>query len=579
MFLKSLTISSDRRTIRKITFKKGINLIVDETPEINDKTTGNNVGKTTVLKLVDFCLGADPKIVYIDPESKKDYALVKNFLIENEVVIILALKENLEDEKSSEIIIERNFLSRKKKIQRINGENLTEDEFELKLSQVIIPGHEAERPTFRQIISHNIRYKDENINNTLKTLDKFTSDAEYEALYLFLFGCEFTKGNSKQAISEKIKQENAYKNRLEKQQTKTAYEAALNIINLEIRDLNRKKSNFNLNENFEADLDSLNQIKYEINKISSEIGKITIRKDLIIEAMQELDSRKSDIDLRQLKLIYQQATDKISGIEKTFDELVGYHNKMIAEKVKFITKELPSLEKTIQDKDSYLKKQLEKEKKLISKIDKGDSFKELENIIVELTEKFRRRGEYESTIKQLEEVETNIKKYTKQLDEINDELFSDSFEQTVKLQLNKFNEYFSSISDQLYGEKYAVTYDIVINRRNNQRLYKFRAFNTNISSGKKQGEISCFDIAYTMFADEENIPCLHFLLNDKKELVHDNQLVKISKFVNDNNIQFVASILKDKLPEELNREEYFAVKLSQQDKLFKIEKSSRYNSS
>jgi hypothetical protein len=37
------------------------------------------------------------------------------------------------------------------------------------------------------------------------------------------------------------------------------------------------------------------------------------------------------------------------------------------------------------------------------------------------------------------------------------------------------------------------------------------------------------------------------------------------------NIQFVASILKDKLPPELNQEEYFVVKLSQDDKLFRIE--------
>ena len=94
---------------------------------------------------------------------------------------------------------------------------------------------------------------------------------------------------------------------------------------------------------------------------------------------------------------------------------------------------------------------------------------------------------------------------------------------------------------------------------------------TNLSSGKKQGEISCFDIAYTLFADEENIPCLHFLLNDKKELMHDNQLVKIADFVNKNNIQFVASILKDKLPVELNDEKYFVVKLSQSDKLFRVE--------
>ena len=95
-----------------------------------------------------------------------------------------------------------------------------------------------------------------------------------------------------------------------------------------------------------------------------------------------------------------------------------------------------------------------------------------------------------------------------------------------------------------------------------------------MSSGKKQGEISCFDIAYTLFADDENIPCLHFLLNDKKELMHDKQLVKIADFVNKNNIQFVASILKDKLPDEINKEEFFVVKLSQDDKLFRIEKAT-----
>ena len=150
-------------------------------------------------------------------------------------------------------------------------------------------------------------------------------------------------------------------------------------------------------------------------------------------------------------------------------------------------------------------------------------------------------------------------------------MFSDSFEQVVKNQLNKFNKYFASISDELYGEQYAIKYDIITNRKG-QRLYKFNAFNTNLSSGKKQGEISCFDLAYTLFADAENIPCLHFLLNDKKELMHGNQLIKIANFANGHEIQFVASILKDKLPDEINKEEYFILKLSQDNKLFKIER-------
>lgn len=565
MFIKSLTITSSAKVIREIKFHKGLNLIVDESEH---QITGNSVGKTTVLKLVDFCLGANPKHIYVDHETKRqEYKLVRDYLIKNKILITLVLTADL-DNGTEDLVIERNFLARKELIRTINGDPLTEEEFDLKLADILFPEHLG-KPTFRQIISHNIRYKDESINHTLKTLDTYTSDAEYETLYLFLFGCEFKKGNGKQEILAKIKQEDTYKNRLEKNQTKTAYETALSLINHDIEALNQKKSSFNLNENFEKDLDELNLVKYEVNKLSSTVGKLNIRRDLIKETETELKSGKSNIDLRQLEIIYKQATDKVTAIQKSFADLVAFHDTMIEEKVKFITKELPALEKSISENNHSLKQLLAEEKELTAAISKSDSFEELEKVIAELTEKYRKKGEFENIIQQLSEVETNLKEFNKQLSEIDGELFSDSFEQVVKTQLNKFNKQFASISSELYGEQYAVKYDVVTNAKG-QKLYKFSSFNANMSSGKKQGEISCFDMAYTLFADDENIPCLHFLLNDKKELMDDKQLVKISDFAGRNNMQFVISILKDKLPNELNKEEYFIVKLSQSDKLFRI---------
>ena len=84
------------------------------------------------------------------------------------------------------------------------------------------------------------------------------------------------------------------------------------------------------------------------------------------------------------------------------------------------------------------------------------------------------------------------------------------------------------------------------------------------------GEISCFDIAYTMYAKKYDIPCLNFLLTDKKELMSDNQLLAIGKVVEEENIQFVASILKDKLPDDLQDKRYYIVELSEHDKLFRF---------
>ena len=178
MFIKSLTIASENEIIREIIFRKGINLIVDETINLEDTSTGNNVGKTTVLKLVDFCFGAEGKIVYTDQENPKiTYPLVKEFLENNKILITLILVENLDDANANQIIIERNFLSRKNATRRINEQNIQGKEFESELTKLLFPEHQAEKPSLRQLISHNIRFRDESINNTLKTLNAYTSDA------------------------------------------------------------------------------------------------------------------------------------------------------------------------------------------------------------------------------------------------------------------------------------------------------------------------------------------------------------------------------------------------------------------
>ena len=143
------------------------------------------------------------------------------------------------------------------------------------------------------------------------------------------------------------------------------------------------------------------------------------------------------------------------------------------------------------------------------------------------------------------------------------------FEQKLNHQLDKFNEWYSEISQILYSQVYSV-YKTVQDTKNGKR-YVFGSFNGNIGSGKKQGEILCFDIAYILFADQEKIPCLHFLLNDKKELMDDHQLNTVTDYIADKNVQLVFSILKDKLPPEVLNKAHTVVELSQASRLFRIE--------
>ena len=575
MFLKLLRIETEDEVLRELHFHKGINLIVDDTPtstnDTNELKTGNNVGKTTVLKLIDFCFGAKAKNIYTDPENERqDYELVKNFLIDYKVVITLVLKEDLDDDDSDEIVIRRNFLSRNKVLRQVNDKNCTEDEFEEQIRMLLFPDVTEGKPTLRQLLSHNIRYSDESIGHTLKVLNRYTKDVEYETLYLYLFGCKFEGRQTKQELSTKIGQEISFKERLEKKQTKNAYEAALALVEREIQNLNEKKANLNINENYEEDLAHYTQIKYEKNKTAELISNLEIRMNIIVETQRDMEQEMSDIDLQQLRQIYFQAGTQFEKIQHTFEELVTYHNKMVVEKIRFISKELPELNSKITDERKRLDTLCEEEREYATIVAQGDTFAELEKLIEELNEKYRQKGEYESIISQMEDVDTNIKQYREELDEIDQKIFTDDFEDTVKNQINKFNVFFSEVSKKLYGETYAIKYETEINKKQ-QKMYKFSTFNANMSSGKKQGEILCFDLAYIQFADSEKMPCVHFLLNDKKELVHDNQLVNVMDYVSDKNVQFVASILKDKLPDKLRKEEFYVIELSQDNKLLRIE--------
>lgn len=83
------------------------------------------------------------------------------------------------------------------------------------------------------------------------------------------------------------------------------------------------------------------------------------------------------------------------------------------------------------------------------------------------------KGEYESIISQMEDVDTNIKQYREELDEIDQKIFTDDFEDTVKNQINKFNVFFSEVS------KNCMVKHMLLNMkrrliRNNRRCINFQ---------------------------------------------------------------------------------------------------------
>ena len=571
MYLKSLTITGNNGVIREIEFHAGLNLIVDKTHTKGDSTlTGNNVGKTTVLRLIDFCLGGDASALYRDPENKAEVNQeVKDFLISERVIITLVMVDNLAVP-GRKVVIERNFLQRKERVFVVNGESVgsKKDEINAVLLKHVFPSVKITKPTFRQMISHNIRYEEDRLVNTLKTLGGYATDEDYETLYLYLFGCDYDQGEARTRILLQRDREESFRRRLERTQTKGAFVAALNVIQNEIQKLEEKKQRLNINPDLERDVELLNSLKAEINRIIGNLSSLQIRKGIIEEAQRDLKERRFDEDTELLGAIYKQASVFIPQMHHSFEELVAYHNQMLVNKSDFLSEELPKLNQSITSLQHQSENLRREEIKVQAKITASDTFSDLEEIIVQLNSLYQQKGACESSIDSITSVERNIEELNKQLGDIDEKLFSEQFYEQINRQLAKFNAIFSDFSARLYNEQYAIKCDA--SEKKGKQVYKFSPIDVNFSTGKKQGEISCFDLAYTKFADMEDIPCLHFLLNDKKELVHGNQLNIIAQIANEESIQFVASILEDKLTAEMRNKDYYVVELEEQDKLFRF---------
>ena len=565
MFLKSLSIinNSTGSIIREIKFHKGVNLILDETSSVDKTESGNNVGKTTVFRLIDFCLCGDGKNIYTDTEFGNTNVEVEQFLTTNDIIIKLVLTQGL-DNKSEEIVIERNFLSRNKAVKRINGENCSAKEFELKLKSLLF-GDCPEKPTFRQIISKNIRYEKNRLVNTIKVLHQNTKCEEYETLFLFWLGVDFSESGRKQQLSSLKKTEEEFQRKMHKTTDLAKISQALSVINSSIKELEKKKDDFQLNDNYSKDIEELNNIKFKESQISTTISRLEFRRDLINENVNALNSKQANIDTEAIKIVYQEAKAIIPNLQKSFEDTLRFHNQMINNKIKFLTKDLDGLLSEIDSLKLELNVLLEKEKGLSFKLKSLGVLEGLEEIIKQLNTEYERKGNYEEQKRLLEDSECRLRQYENELSEINKGLSNKK--EFITNRVKHFNTFFAKISKELYKEDF-----ILVDKYNDRALtLTVDTISSNPGTGKKKGQIAAFDLAYVQFADSLDIRCLHFVLQDQMETVHSNQISSLfAKVVEESNCQYVMTMLKDKLPSDMDVSPYVVLTLSQSNKLFRI---------
>lgn len=565
MFLKELKIENKLGEIRTVEFHKGLNLIIDETPENNRKKTGNNVGKTTVLRLIDFCLGSDGKNIYQDSEFKEqENSVIKDFLIDTEVLVSLSIVDDL-DFPTESVFIRKNFLKRNKKIQEVNDENILNDkDFDLKLKELIFKTF-VEKPTFKQIISKNIRDEKNKLANIVKVLNAYTKIEEYEALFLFWLGINTDTHNHKELLGKEKTREESFQKRLKKEGELSLIEQQLELVNSKIEELQQVKLNYNFNQKFDEQIKELNDVKLRLSKLSTEFSRLNMRRELISESKADLEKEKTNININQIELLYKKASKLVPSIQVSFEETIQFHNDLIEEKIKYITKELPALTGQLQSISKDVTGLRKREKQLSEFISASEYSEDYERILIELNSLFERKGTLEERKRYWITSNEKLERINGELESINSEI--NSKDSLIQKRITLFNKYFTKISSELYGEEY------LLSTQKNDKGYDLIVTNIegNPSTGKKKGQIAAFDFAYILFAEEIEIKFVHFIMHDQLESMHDNQLSTILvNLANSINCQFILPIVRDKIPSDIDIEKYIILSLSENDKLFKV---------
>lgn len=567
MLLKKLIISKnypEYDEVRKIKFKQGLNLIVDDTTNLS-KDSGNNVGKTTVVKIIDLCLGAkSPRTLYYDSDTRTENKLIKDFLNKNKVQAQLDI---IDERNNKEFSIIRQLYPNGKRI--INGNAYKEKEFGQMLKEIIF-GSKSDFPTLRELMPKFIRLDNSN-DNIIKFLGNYSKNHKYDTIYQFLFDLvdrdliseKNTLNSQKDEYDKKIKMleddENISSMNILTQKIK--------IIEEDLKKLEEQRKNLDYIETYKEELNNKRNITIKINDCEEKIQALEFDLDLLNKSIIKLKEDKLNVDTSKIKEIYDEANAKIDSLEKNFEDIVNFHNQMIENRIMFLSKQYETKEKMKEDTIAIRNQLLEDKKNItIDLLDEGllSDLNVLNNKIEELT---LNKGQILKSIQILEENEKERTLIEEKISNINEKLLSESIEDKVAI----FNKYFTKYSEQVYDEKYFFSYNTNWEKQSGFPV-TLSNFNGNVGTGMKKGMITVFDLAYLAYSNEINIECPKFIIHDKIETTHINQLKTIFDICMNIKGQYIVPVLRERINEidsnVINNS--IILELNQKNKLFKI---------
>ncbi|PTI04061.1 hypothetical protein BU096_13075 [Staphylococcus xylosus] len=559
MFIKRLTIIEKypvKKKIREINFVKGMNFIVDGG---KDQEKGNSVGKTTILKLIDICLGSkDKKYLYYDDETKHTNERLKNYIIDNKIYAELTVEGNFNENESKKTKLKVELYPRGKRY--INGVEKNLNDYWKCLNNIFFL-NEANKPSFRQLINMFVRINQRNDNNKFLKFLTRTDDETYKNIYAFLFNLKNQEiSNEILKLRQEIKQkQKEIKNfmSINKFHSIDSISQKIKLVSATIRDLNKQVNILIDSKKFKENEEKISEVKVAYANYNNQIDRLLFKRkrveDILKEAKKEVNN---EIDKSVLKHLYDETKGLIGKLDKEFEDLMKFNNELIHNKLNYFNAQKDKIDDEISTLKSKQHRLFEKHKNIIMLIEENkiDEYSELQKKIAEYNEEIGSNKNIKETYNQLENSLDKSKKKLEGKEEF------DNNEETLTI----FNKYFAEYSEKTNGDSlvlYSTTKGFPLAIDN---------VKSGFSTGTRKSIIAAFDLAYQSFCREVRKTVPNFIIHDVIETLDKVSLNAIIKIVDSIECQYIVAVLKEKIEgSDLIKDSNIIVTLSENNKPFK----------
>lgn len=565
MYIRKLKILNSKydTVIREVKFHKGANFIVDT----SDSKHHNKVGKTTFLKLIDVALGAKKKTeIYTDSETGSINNELESFINNNKCSVELSVVDDL-DRPNKETVLKVDLFLRGSRY--INGNKLNYNDYKDELN-VLFFKNKQKFPSFRQLIKPFVRISLSGDNDSfIKFLDRGKTD-EYRGIYNFLFNISDPNIDHKlgelktrlKTLEGAEKQYKRYQNTDNLEEMKQVIEA----LNIERKNIQSQLENIVSADVFIKNQEQIELIRQDYSELTESIMSLQFKRELNKHNFEKLQKNaRKQVDNYLTKQFFDEVKDLVPSVNKTFQDLLLFNEKLQDNKEKYLV----SVEKSLTEKIELLEK---KRQNLISDNEALISLVQ-NNKISEYNELLEELAKRDREISERETIQNTLVRYTENKEEIEKEIEKLSSENQIetddfKSRVDKFNHYFRQYANVINNEKPLMIYF----PETNQFPVKLTDINEGTSTGTRKSLIAAFDLAYQKFAEVEKKSVPNFIVHDVLENIESENLSSIIDISNQINTQYVIAILEENLslaiPDESVREEYKILKLSNDDKLF-----------